>query len=91
MRNDKDSIFEDGQYIVQSNSNITVGDMIELTTSSFDFDVVDGKFETNLQHNFNVEVEILDEDLTGYIASKSCDGGAYGYATAVVQEVEMIQ
>lgn len=84
-------IFKDGNYVVESNSNIEIGDMIELTTSSFDFDVVDGKFENGLNFRYNVNVEILDEDLTGYIPSQSTDGGAYAYATAVVNEVEAIR
>ena len=88
MRNEK-SIFEDGIYTVWSNSNINVGDEVELTTSELDFDAVDGIFQPTIRC-FEVDVEIKNEDLSGYIPEHSCNGGAYGYALAIVKQVEEV-
>lgn len=85
-----DNMFEDGLYTVYSNSNINVGDEIELTTSKFDYDVVEERFNNNLEHCYIVVVEIVDEDLTNYEWERSRYGGAYGYATAKVLEVEEV-
>lgn len=89
MRNEK-SIFSDGVYTVWSNSDVKIGDEVELTTAEFEYDAVDGSFQNNLQHCYSVDVEIVAEDLTNFVAEKSSNGGAYGYATAKVLEVEEV-
>lgn len=91
MKNEKNekSIFSDGTYTVWSNSNINVGDPVELTTSELDFDAVDGIFEPTTRC-FEVDVEIIGEDLSDHIPEKSNNGGAYGYALAEVLSVEEV-
>ncbi len=83
------TIFSDGVYTVWSNSDVKIGDEVELTTSELDFDCVDGVFEPTLRC-FTIEAKIIAEDLTGFIPEKSCNGGAYGYATAIVKDVEEV-
>ena len=91
MRNEnvETSIFSDGEYVVWSNTDVKIGDEIELTTSELDFDAVDGIFQPTLRC-FEVDVVIKNEDLSGYIPEHSHNGGAYGYATAVVRQVEEV-
>ena len=86
--NSENKIFEDGTYTVWTNSNITVGDKIELTTAKFDYDVVEERFDNNLKRCYDVVVEIINEDLTNYEWERSRYGGAYGYATAKVLEIK---
>ena len=85
----ENTVFEDGVYTVWSNSDVKIGDEVELTTSELDFDCVEGIFEPTLRC-FTIEAKIVEEDLSSYIPEHSCNGGAYGYATAKVLEVEEV-
>lgn len=82
-------MFEDGLYTVYSNYNINIGDEIELTTSKFDFDAVSSRFEP-VSRCFEIEVKIIEEDLSHYKWETSRYGGNYGYAIAEVTKVKEV-
>lgn len=85
----KNHVFQDGQYTVYSEKIDTIkpGDTIYLTTSEFMYDCVYAVFMNGIKKSARVEVEILMEDLSEYIPEKSCNGGAYGFASAKVLKI----
>lgn len=87
--NGDNMVFENNVYTVWSNSNIAVGDVVELTTSKFDYDVVTGRFES-VSRCFEIEVKIIEEDLSNYQWETSRYGGNYGYAIAEVTKVKEV-
>lgn len=82
-------VFEDGTYTVYSEKidEIKPGDIIYLTTSEFEYDCVYGCFMNGIRGSADVEVEIVNEDLSEYDSRKCRNGGSYGFAAAKVLKI----
>lgn len=82
-------LFSDGIYTVWAENihQLKEGDIIYLTTSEFDYDCMCGCFMRNIRNSAEVEVEILNEDLSEYVPGKSTNGGCYAYAAAKVTKI----
>ena len=82
-------VFEDGTYTVYSEKidEIKPGDIIYLTTSEFEYDCVYGCFMNGIRGSADVEVEIMNEDLSEYNPDKCKNGGCHGFAAAKVLKI----
>ena len=82
-------MFENGKYIIKSSKNPQKEDIIEITNTNceFDFDSYLGRFSNDNLKSFEVELEIIDQDLSNYIDNKSNNGGAYAFALARIKNI----
>ena len=79
---------DDGVVDVQTNENISVGDIVTLTTSTFEVDAITGEF-TSPENMYTVRVDLDSAiyNFEDFESSKCSTGGAYGYATFKVAEI----
>ena len=69
---------------------VKVGDEVSTTTSTFDYDNVDGTFASDLNAYADVDVEHVRSDYSEYDPRTCRDGGDYGYDYYVVTKIHEV-
>ena len=66
---------------------LAVGDTIGTTTSSFDYDSYDCRFDDNVDMMVTVKAHHVYKDYSEYNPDKGSTGGAYGYDKWMVRKI----
>ena len=77
-------------YFNNEIENVSVGDEVTTTTSTFSYDNVSGTFANDLNAYANVEVEHTHSDYSEYDSRTCRDGGSYGYDYYVVTKINEV-
>lgn len=64
-----------------------VGDVVETTTSEFEFNNVSGQFERNLTWLGEVKGRKVASDYSNFDVGNSCNGGCYGFDSFKIIEI----
>ena len=83
-------IFSDGKYVVESSVPLYRGDEVFLTSATdFEYDAGYGCFNST-QFTYEVELTIVNEDLSEYDPAKSRNGGCYAFAKGIATSVRLL-
>ena len=77
-------------YFNDEIENVSVGDEVITTTSTFAFDNVSGTFANDLNAYAEVDVNYLFSDYSEYDSRTCRDGGDYGYDYYVVTKIHEV-
>ena len=77
-------------YFNEEIEDVTVGDEVSTTTSTFDYDNVAGTFSSDLNAYADVNVEYKYSDYSEYDPRTCRDGGDYGYDYYVVTKIHEV-
>ena len=77
-------------YFNDKIENVSVGDEVITTTSTFDYDNVAGTFSSDLNAYADVDVEYSHSDYSEYDQRTCMDGGNYGYDYYVVTKIHEV-
>lgn len=64
-----------------------VGDVVETTTSEFEFNNLTGRFENNLTWLGEVKAKKIGDDYSNFDIRKCCNGGSYGFDYFEIVEI----
>ena len=70
--------------------DVSVGDEVITTTSTFPYDNVTGTFANDLNAYADVDVEFTHSDYSEYVSRTCRDGGNYGYDYYVVTKIHEV-
>ena len=77
-------------YFNDEIEGVSVGDEVSTTTSTFDYDNVDGTFASDLNAYADVDVEFTHSDYSEYDPRTCRNGGNYGYDYYVVTKIHEV-
>lgn len=83
-------VFNDGVYVVESSVPLYRGDEVFVTSATdFEYDSAYGCFNST-QFTYEVELTIVNEDLSEYNPAKSRNGGCYAFAKGIATSVRLL-
>lgn len=82
-------MFCDGIYVVETSVPLYRGDEVFLTSSEFEYDSAYGCFNST-KYTYEVELTIVNEDLSEYNPAKCRNGGCYAFAKGIATSVKLI-
>ena len=77
-------------YFNNEIEDVSVGDEVSTTTSTFDYDNVAGTFANDLNAYADVDVEFSHSDYSEYDSRTCRDGGDYGYDYYIVTKIHEV-
>lgn len=83
-------VFNDGKYVVESSIPLYRGDEVFVTSATdFEYDAGYGCFN-DTQFTYEVELTIVNEDLSNYNPAKCRNGGCYAFAKGIATSVRLL-
>ena len=82
--------FNDGKDVVESSVPLYRGDEVFVTSATdFEYDSAYGCFNST-QFTYEVELTIVNEDLSEYDPAKCRNGGRYAFAKGIATSVRLL-